>query len=75
MASRIDFRTLTDVSPTLRSFSCGCRVASGPGDEFRIDWCPYHELSHGELVEASSPSEQQVPVKNAGDGRARSGAG
>lgn len=70
MASRIGFTDPPDASPTLRSFSCGCRVASGPGDEFRIDWCPYHEMCHGELVEAAVPSDRPASFESAQDPRA-----
>jgi hypothetical protein len=63
MASRIEYEARTAYTPSLQfhSFSCGCRRVSGPGIESRVEWCPYHEASHGQLVE--SPPAPIVPIE------------
>jgi hypothetical protein len=75
MASRIEFEAHTDVAHSLqsRSFSCGCRRVSGPGTEFHVEWCPYHEANHGEFVEQPPvKSEQPLMIRRSNEGRARS---
>ncbi len=61
MASRTDFGSSTDVMPAVqfRSFSCGCRNVSGPGSEFRVEWCPQHEANHGFFSESSLALSEQ----------------
>jgi hypothetical protein len=71
MASRIEFEAHTEVAHTLqsRSFSCGCRRVSGPGSESRVEWCPYHEANHGEIVEQPPVKSEQALAVRRTEGR------
>jgi hypothetical protein len=75
MARRIEFGAQTDASPLeCRSLSCGCRRTIDAGNVSRVEWCPRHEASHGQLAEnAPGPGEKAVPARNAGSRRSRFG--